>query len=141
MLDINDLLDYAQSDCVFDIYDCTTGKTIAKDLEREQLEEWHESHSYELLSFEPIQRVDEQDQTIFGIVWNVDNVEETRFVVKYMTYVQYNGGELELDEEIEEEYDTEEIAKTEARKNKYGVRGQYVEVYVNDKYFRDYELR
>jgi len=59
--------------------------------------------------------------------------------VKFITNIQYVGGEIETDEEITEQYDTEEEAKREARKNKYGTRGQYVEVYVNGKWFRDYE--
>ena len=63
------------------------------------------------------------------------------FEVKYITYIQYYGGEIESDEEIIEQYDTEEEAKREARKNKYGHRGQFVEVYINGKYFRDYEVR
>lgn len=65
--------------------------------------------------------------------------------VKWITYTQFLGGyyddntELEEDEEIEEEYDNEETAIKEAKKDKYGTRGQFVEVYINDRYFRDYE--
>ena len=77
MLDINDLLDYVQDDCVFDIYDLYKGKNIVEGIDREELESWLENHTYELCTFEPIQRKDKNcDLTIFGIVWNVDNVEE-----------------------------------------------------------------
>ena len=80
MLDINDLLDYCQDDCVFDIFDCDSTNafdcTIEKDLSREELEEWLDNHDYELYSFEPIQRKDNNDNTIFGIVFNVGKVEE-----------------------------------------------------------------
>jgi len=79
MLDIYDLLDYVQDDCMFDIFECDSRAfdcTIAKDLSREELEGWLEHHSCDLLSFEPIQRKDNNDNTIFGIVWNVERVEE-----------------------------------------------------------------
>lgn len=64
--------------------------------------------------------------------------------VKYITYTQFLGAfdddnELEEDEEIIEEYETLEQAEREARKNKYGHRGQFVEVFVNNEWFRDYE--
>ena len=68
-------------------------------------------------------------------------------IVKWVTYTQFCGvdfygdeSELEIDEEIEEEYDTLEQAKHEAKKNKYGHRGQFVEVYINDRLERDYDL-
>lgn len=63
-----------------------------------------------------------------------------KYIVKWITYIQYFGGEIESDEEIEEEYDTLEEAQKEARKNKYGCRGQFVEVYINDKLVREYEV-
>ena len=79
MLDISDLLDYAQDDCVFDIFDCDSRNafdcTIEKGLSREELENWLNTHSHELYNFEPIQRKDDKGNTIFGIVWNVGNVE------------------------------------------------------------------
>lgn len=68
-------------------------------------------------------------------------------IVKWITYTQFcgvdyfgNDSELETDEEYEEEYDTYEQAKHEARQDKIGTRGQYVEVYIDGKYFRDYEV-
>ena len=74
MLDINDLLDYCQDDCVFDIFDCNLEKNIKESIDRNELIEWHENHSYELYSFEPIQRKQNGD-TIYGIVFNVGGVE------------------------------------------------------------------
>lgn len=69
-----------------------------------------------------------------------------KFVVKWITYTQFCGMDyfgaddsLETDEEIEEEYDTYEEALKEARKNKYGHRGQFVEVYINNSWEREYE--
>lgn len=62
-----------------------------------------------------------------------------KYIVKWITYIQYFGGEIETDEEIEEEYDTYEEALKEARKNKYGHRGQFVEVYINNSWEREYE--
>ena len=66
------------------------------------------------------------------------------YIVEFRTYTQYVGyfddsDELTEDETIEEEYNTLEDAKREANKNKYGCRGQYVEVYINGEYYRDYE--
>lgn len=79
MYDINDLLDYVQIDCVVDIFDCDTGEILVHDLSIQQAREWHEEHSYELLSFEPIQRVDlskkETNYHVFGIQFNVEKVE------------------------------------------------------------------
>lgn len=79
MLDILDLLDYIQDDCVFDIYDCDSKDydCVAKGLEREQLEEWANNHSYRVYSLEPIQRKGEQGDTIFGIVFNLGEIEES----------------------------------------------------------------
>lgn len=78
MYDIEDLLDYVQTDCVIDIYDCDSNTTI-HDLSIEQAREWHEDHEYELLSFEPIQRVDlnkkDNNYHAFGIQFNVQKVE------------------------------------------------------------------
>ena len=82
MYDINDLLDYVQIDCVIDIFDCL-GKScdaIRKDLTIYEARKWHEEHNYELVSFEPIQRVDlskkETNYHVFGIQFNVTNIEE-----------------------------------------------------------------
>ena len=63
-----------------------------------------------------------------------------KYIVKWITYIQYYGGEIESDEEIEEEYDTLEQARQEAQKRKYGHRGQYVEVYLNDRLIKEYEV-
>lgn len=71
MLDITDLLEYAQDDCDFDLYDCDLGANIAENLSREELEDWCKKHSYDLLSFEPSQR-----ENTFAIVFNINNVEE-----------------------------------------------------------------
>ena len=69
-----------------------------------------------------------------------------KYVVKWVVYTQFCGMDyfgaddsLEEDETIEEEYSTYEQAQTEARKNKYGHRGQFVEVYINDSLKREYE--
>lgn len=80
MLDIGDLLDYCQDDCVFDIFDCNLGANIKESIDRNELEEWCEKHDYQLESFEPIQRKEQRavgSETIYGIVFNVSNVEET----------------------------------------------------------------
>jgi len=71
MLDIMDLLEYAQDDCDFDIYDCDKGATTETGLSREELENWCETHDYDLWSFEPSQR-----EKAFAIVFNVSKVEE-----------------------------------------------------------------
>ena len=70
-----------------------------------------------------------------------------KYIVKWITYTQFcgidffgNDSELQEDEEIEEEYDTYEEAVKEADKDSYGCRGQFVEVYINGKYYRDYEV-
>ena len=76
MLDIRDLLDCAQDDCVFDIYDCNEEKNIAESLDRHELEDWLDHHNYDLCSFEPIQRKDQTGSVVYGLVWNVENVEE-----------------------------------------------------------------
>ena len=77
MLDIGDLLDYCQDDCVFDIFDCDVGANIKENIDRDELEEWCEKHDYEFCSFEPIQR-DDTDRghgVVYGIVFNVSKVE------------------------------------------------------------------
>ena len=51
-----------------------------------------------------------------------------------------DNGEIEEDEEIEQEFDSLKEAKKAANKNSEGTRGQYVEVYIDGKYYRDYEL-
>ena len=61
------------------------------------------------------------------------------FEVKYITYTQYYGGELSYDDEIVFEFDNEEKAKAFAKTHREGCRGQFVEVYVNDKYIREYK--
>lgn len=76
MYNIDDLIDYAQTDCVFDIYDVFNGEVVAKGLTQEQGRKWHEEHEYELVSFEPIQRIDLNEKTgvAFGIQFNVNKV-------------------------------------------------------------------
>ena len=67
MLDISDLLDYTQYDCVIDIFDTYKLEIIKKSLTRSQAEKWHEKYDYELIDFEPIQR-----ENVFGIQFNVE---------------------------------------------------------------------
>jgi len=71
MLDIMDLLGYAQDDCEFDIYDCDKGATTKIGISREDLENWCETHDYDLCSFEPSQR-----HEAFAIVFNVSAIED-----------------------------------------------------------------
>ena len=59
--------------------------------------------------------------------------------VKFEVQIQYYGGEIELDEEIEYEYDTLEEAEKTANEDCEGWRGTYVRVYLDNKYYRDYE--
>lgn len=74
---IDDLLDYTQDDCVIDIFDCDLGATIKTGLSIDEAREWHEHHNYDLWSFEPIQRKeDDSENVVFGIVFNVGKVEE-----------------------------------------------------------------
>ena len=67
------------------------------------------------------------------------------FKVRYEVYIQDlgmfddDGGELEWQESTEYEYATLEEAQREARENKEGWRGTWVEVYINDRLFREYE--
>lgn len=63
--------------------------------------------------------------------------------VKFIVYTQFKGmwgddDELSEEEEIETEYATLEEAKRHADKNEEGWRGTFVEVYLDDKYYRDY---
>ena len=65
--------------------------------------------------------------------------------VKFITFTQFGGfcgddTELQEDEEIIDEYDTIGEAKQEADKDTYGTRGQFVEVYINNKFYRSYEV-
>ena len=80
MYDIDDLADYVQYDCVVDIYNVDTDTLVACDLSIQQAREWHEDYEYELVSFEPIQRVDlnkkDNNYRAFGIQFNVENVSE-----------------------------------------------------------------
>ena len=71
MLDILDLLEWVIDGCYFDIYDCDNGVTTETGLSREELENWCETHDYDLWSFEPSQR-----EKAFAIVFNVGGVEE-----------------------------------------------------------------
>lgn len=81
MLDIIDLLDYIQDDCVFDIFDCDSNDydCIKKDLDREQLETWAEGHRYKVYSIEPIQRKDNFGDVVYGIVFNLGEIEEVEW--------------------------------------------------------------
>ena len=71
MLDIEDLVNYAHDDCVFDIYNCDIGVVVRKNLTRHEAKRYHETHRYDLISFEPIQR-----DNVFGLQFNVHKVEE-----------------------------------------------------------------
>ena len=77
MLDIVDLLDYIQDDCVFDIFDCDSDDydCVKKGLNREQLENWASKHTYGVYSIEPIQRKDKFGEVVFGIVFNLGEIE------------------------------------------------------------------
>ena len=80
-----------------------------------------------------------------GILEDQSDEPQPIYQVKWTTYIQYEDiwgeqGELEEDEEIVECFNTEEEAKKEADKDKYGCCGQYVEVRINEKYYRDYEV-
>ena len=78
MLDLDDLLDYTQDDCVIDLYDCDSKDydCVAKGLSIDEAREWASNHSYELYSFEPIQRKDEKGEVVFGILFNLGRIEE-----------------------------------------------------------------
>lgn len=71
-MDISDLVDYAHDDCVFDIYDVINDKLYLKGGSKEKALKFHSKKNYELQSFEPIQRKDDNDDVIFGIVFNVE---------------------------------------------------------------------
>ena len=65
--------------------------------------------------------------------------------VRYEVYTQYEdiwgeGGEREWEETYEDEYATREEAEREADKHPYGCLGQYVEIFINDDYYDDYEV-
>lgn len=77
MLGIDELLDYIVDGCEFDVYDLNTDKTIAQGLDDSEIREWHENHDYELCSLEPTQRKDNYGNVVFGITFNVENVEST----------------------------------------------------------------
>lgn len=77
MLGIDELLDYIIDGVEFDVYDINTEKNIAEGLSDDEIREWHENHDYELCSLEPTQRKDANGNTVFGITFNVDNVEST----------------------------------------------------------------
>lgn len=67
------------------------------------------------------------------------------FKVRYEVYTRYLGmfddeDELTWEESNEYEYKTLEQAEKEANKNKEGWRGTFVEVYINDEFYRDYEV-
>jgi len=78
MFDLDDLLDYTQDDCVIDLYDCDSKDydCVAKGLSIYEAREWASNHSYELYSFEPIQRKDENGEVVFGILFNLGSIEE-----------------------------------------------------------------
>lgn len=68
------------------------------------------------------------------------------YKVTWITYTQFlgmdyygNDGEIVEDEVIDETYDTHDEAVAQGKKNKYGHKGQLVEVYINDRFLRDYE--
>lgn len=67
---------------------------------------------------------------------------KVRFVVNTQ-YLDIWGDvdEIVEEEEVETEYATYEEAKKHADKNEEGWRGTYVEVYLDDKYYRDYKVR
>lgn len=76
MLDISDLKDYIIDGCEFDIYDIDNDSTIAEGLDDAELQDWHESHNYELCTFEPTQRKDENGNVVFGITFNLCDIED-----------------------------------------------------------------
>lgn len=65
--------------------------------------------------------------------------------VRYEVYTQYVGmfddeGECEWEETYEDEYPTQEEAERKADKHPYGCVGQLVEIYIDDKYYDEYEV-
>ena len=76
MLDISDLRDYIIDGCEFDIYDINVGMNIAEGLDDSELSDWCDNHDYELCTFEPTTRMNKSGDTVFGITFNVENVEE-----------------------------------------------------------------
>ena len=78
MLDMDDLLDYVQDDCVIDIFDCygKECKAMIEGMSKDEAKAWHENHSYTLVSFEPIQRKGAGGRVEFGIVFNLSDIED-----------------------------------------------------------------
>lgn len=84
-----------------------------------------------------------------AIMWDKtlsdEATEPERHEVKFVTYTQFDPGygeeiEIREDEEFFEEYDTKKEAMKAANQDLYGTYGQYVEVYVDGKFVRDYEV-
>lgn len=76
-----------------------------------------------------------------------DQSEESQeiHIVEFIVYTRYMGmfgDEEELSEEERTHYKCKTYEKAEklANKNKEGWRGSYVEVYIDDEYYRDYEV-
>ena len=68
-----------------------------------------------------------------------------KFVVKYKVYTRYLGifgdeEELSLEETNRYECSSYEKAEELADKDKEGWRGSFVEVYINNEFYRDYEV-
>ena len=61
--------------------------------------------------------------------------------VKFIVYTRYEGmfddDELEYEEEVESEYDTYEEAERHADADEEGCVGQFVEVFLDGKHYRD----
>lgn len=81
-----------------------------------------------------------------GILEDQSDEPQEKHIVRFVVYTRFMGmfpDEEELEEEEETEYtcDTYEKAEKIANKNKVGWRGSYVEVYIDDEYYRDYEVR
>lgn len=64
--------------------------------------------------------------------------------VRYEVYTQsedmWGDTETEWEETYEDEYATREEAEREADKHPYGCLGQYVEIYIDNKFYDDYEV-
>lgn len=78
------------------------------------------------------------------VLVDADEAKETH-VVKYVIYTQYDlgYGDVEIDEDqtVEEEYPTYEEAKEAAdRETEYAVPGQYVEVYIDGRRYKEYDV-
>lgn len=66
--------------------------------------------------------------------------------VRFVVYTRYMGmfgdeEELSYEEEVESEYKTYEEAKKHADRNEEGWCGSWVEVYLDDELYREYEVR